>query len=89
MMLFKMCLPIGVIVTVVSEVAVQADDAAPINPNIVILFSDDTGYADFGFQPNCAGLGTPDRVGEERTIKSELSKINSTCITTARIYFFD
>ena len=23
-------------------------------PNIVILFSDDAGYADFGFQPNCA-----------------------------------
>lgn len=23
-------------------------------PNIVVLFSDDAGYADFGFQPNCA-----------------------------------
>jgi arylsulfatase A-like enzyme len=23
-------------------------------PNIVVLYSDDAGYADFGFQPNCA-----------------------------------
>ncbi|MBK1856258.1 sulfatase-like hydrolase/transferase [Verrucomicrobiaceae bacterium 5K15] len=28
--------------------------AAPTPPNIVILFSDDAGYADFGFQPDCA-----------------------------------
>lgn len=28
--------------------------AAEKKPNIVILFSDDAGYADFGFQPNCA-----------------------------------
>ena len=27
---------------------------AAAKPNIVVLYSDDAGYADFGFQPNCA-----------------------------------
>ncbi len=57
-MIFKRWLPIDLIAAAVSGVFAQADDgegvAAPTKPNIVILFSDDAGYADFGFQPNCA-----------------------------------
>lgn len=36
-----------------SAVSLAASSAAS-KPNIVILYSDDAGYADFGFQPNCA-----------------------------------
>lgn len=36
-----------------SAVSLAAGSAASM-PNIVILYSDDAGYADFGFQPNCA-----------------------------------
>ena len=33
---------------------VAATSLAAAKPNIVVLYSDDAGYADFGFQPNCA-----------------------------------
>lgn len=33
--------------------AMTSTQAATSKPNIVILYSDDAGYADFGFQPNC------------------------------------
>ncbi len=33
---------------------VAATSLAAANPNVVVLYSDDAGYADFGFQPNCA-----------------------------------
>ena len=32
---------------------VAASSLAAAKPNIVVLYSDDAGYADFGFQPNC------------------------------------
>ena len=31
-----------------------ASSVGSAQPNIIILYSDDAGYADFGFQPNCA-----------------------------------
>jgi arylsulfatase A-like enzyme len=59
MITFKTFLPITLITTALSGAFVQADDRkdvpAAIKPNVVILYSDDAGYADFGFQPNCAG----------------------------------
>lgn len=33
---------------------IAATSLAAAKPNIVVLYSDDAGYADFGFQPNCA-----------------------------------
>ena len=33
--------------------AAQRGSGAPVPPNIVVLFADDAGWADFGFQPDC------------------------------------
>ena len=34
-------------------VALATSICAAENPNVLVLYSDDAGYADFGFQPNC------------------------------------
>lgn len=46
-MIFGMLSKISLCVVAISGLAVA-------KPNVVILYSDDAGYADFGFQPNCA-----------------------------------
>jgi len=46
------CFVLGCIGANVNPTNAQERTNQPL-PNIVVLFSDDAGYADFGFQPNC------------------------------------
>ncbi len=41
-------------ICIISAVSLTANDLLAEQPNFVILYSDDAGYADFGFQPDCA-----------------------------------
>lgn len=43
-----------ILTSVAASVITLVASHAVTKPNIVILYSDDAGYADFGFQPNCA-----------------------------------
>ncbi|QEG20942.1 sulfatase-like hydrolase/transferase [Mariniblastus fucicola] len=51
--MFTFCISVSVLIENASGFeGARKDDAR--KPNIVILYSDDAGYADFGFQPQCA-----------------------------------
>lgn len=63
---------------------VAASTLAAAKPNIVVLYSDDAGYADFGFQPNCAAdmkKLTPhiDRIAKEGARFSNAYMAGSVC----------
>jgi arylsulfatase A-like enzyme len=66
------------------SVFIAASSLGYARPNIVVLYSDDAGYADFGFQPNCAAdmknlTPNVDRIAEEGARFSSAYMAGSVC----------
>ncbi len=73
----------GMFAKILSSLVLLSSLAAA-KPNIVVLYSDDAGYADFGFQPNCAAdmkKLTPhiDRIAKEGARFSNAYMAGSVC----------
>ncbi len=68
----------------ISLLLFTAASVVSAKPNIIVLYSDDAGYADFGFQPNCAAEMkklTPniDRIAKEGARFSNAYMAGSVC----------